>query len=226
MTRMTADNRLDLDKTFADTYFVLRWALVVIAVVLPPFLVIGRAVITRKFELLPSLSDYYCSNMRDWFVGLLFAAAAGLYIYKGLSDKEDKLLNAAAVFAAGTAVNPVWWQPPWWSLPVKPHYVFAVLFFVTIALVCWLCQDDSLNLKLIPPVSIRRYRAKYVMIGLALVFFPVLAVVLSYVDTSSPKSPVFWAEAAAIWVFAYYWYTKSGELKMAIDRGRVGRGKL
>jgi len=218
MTRLTEIGEFDLDKTITVTYFALRWAIVGIAVAFPLLLWVGGCLV-YKVGLRDSLSAYYCTGMRNWFVGVLFSVAACLYVYKGLSDREDYLLNSAAILAVLTAVNPFYWRPSWWFLGerVSPHDLFAVAFFVMIALACWLCQDDSLSLGLVPPGKERAYRLKYTITGVALVAFPALAVLLNVGALRRPfGSSVFWAEAAAIWVFAFYWYTKSGELKDAI----------
>src|SRR5688572_33391886 len=41
--------------------------------------------------------------MRSWFVGPLFVLGVFLYLYKGFSHLENKLLNAAGLFALGVA---------------------------------------------------------------------------------------------------------------------------
>ena len=217
MTRLIETGEFDLDKTITATYFTLRWAIVGIAAAFPLLLWIGGWWVYGK-GLQDSLSAYYCTGMRNWFVGVLFSVAACLFAYKGLSDREDNLLNGAAILSVLTAVNPLCWHPRWWFLPWgTPHDVFAVTFFVMIALACWLCQDDSLNLGLVPPEKQRAYRLKYTLTGLALVLFPAIAVVLHFGPLRrSFQAWIFWVEAAAIWVFAFYWYTKSGELRDAI----------
>jgi len=219
MTRLTETGEFDLDTTITATYFTLRWAIVGIAAAFPPLLWMGGCRF-YKTGLQDSLSAYYNTGMRDWFVGILFAVAACLYAYKGLSDREDYLLNGAAILALLTAVNPFSWYPRWFfgGKHVSPHDVFAVAFFVAIALACWLCQDDSLNLGLVPAEKQRAYRLKYTLTGFALVLFPLIAVLLNTRVLRRPfGSSVFWAEAAAVWVFAFYWYTKSGELRDAIQ---------
>ena len=42
------------------------------------------------------MSAYYATGIRDWFVGVLFAVAACLYLYKGLTDKEASSSTPAA----------------------------------------------------------------------------------------------------------------------------------
>jgi hypothetical protein len=215
MARVTASGRFDLDRTFEATYFGLRWGLVALAAAFPLLLWWGGA----KFYGIPlqnSMSAYYLTGMRDWFVGILFAVAACLYLYKGLSERENYLLNTAGLFAVGIAVNPLNWQPEWLPKGWRPHDIFAVSFFVMIALSCWLCQDDSLALGLVPPHRVARYRFKYAATGVALVALPAVAVLInSGVFARGFETSIFWVEAVAIWVFGFYWYTKSGELRQA-----------
>jgi len=173
----------------------------------------------RNLPLQDSMSAYYLTEMRDWFVGILFSVAACLYLYKGLSEKENYLLNGAGVFAVGIAVSPLNWHPDWLPRDFSPHGAFAILFFATIALACWLCQDDSLNLGLIPAPDRSRYRIKYSATGVALVVLPCMAFLLNIGIFARPfESSIFWVEAVSIWVFAFYWYTKSGELREAARR--------
>jgi hypothetical protein len=223
MTRRLPTGEFDLDTTITETYFGLRWLMVAMATALPLLLWWGGELV-HQIPLQASMSAYYYTDMRDWFVGILVAVGACLFLYKGLSDKESYLLNAAAVFAVGVAVNPMDWTPSWWFLPAgffTPHGICAVLFFLMIALACWLCQDDSLNLGLVPPQDQAAYRAKYSAIGVALLVLPLLAVAFGVIGQPFKQS-LFCAEALAIWVFAFYWYTKSGELKKAME-AQVGK---
>jgi hypothetical protein len=49
-------------------------------------------------------------TMRNWFVGLLFATGALLYVNQGHSRKEDWALNLAGLLAVGIAVFPMPWD--------------------------------------------------------------------------------------------------------------------
>ena len=53
----------------------------VIGVLLPIVLVGGNRVVFGQSDLLPSLSGYYHSDMRNWFVGSLWAIGSGLLVY-------------------------------------------------------------------------------------------------------------------------------------------------
>jgi hypothetical protein len=226
MVRITQEGEFDFDQTMKATYFGLRWAIIVVAVALPLLLWWG-GYLAFDIHLQDSISAYYRTPMRDWFVGCLFGVAACLYIYKGLSDRESFLLNLAALLAVGVAVNPLDWKPAWLPDGLTPHGLCAVLFFVMIALACWLCQDDSLKLNLVPPDRIARYRAKYILTGVALVALPVIAAMINVGVLGNPTaSSIFWLEAVAVWVFSFYWYTKTGELKKATERSAARRTSL
>jgi len=219
MTRQVPGGTFDLERAFQVTYFALRWGMVTLAVTFPLLLWWGGKFF-HGLELKDSMSAYYLTEMRDWFVGVLFSVAACLYVYKGLSKREDYLLNLAGVFAIGIAVNPLNWHPAFLPKGVTPHGVFAVLFFAMIALACWLCQDDSLQLGLISEKDRLRYRVKYFATGAALVGLPMTAVLINIGVFRRPfESSVYWAEAVSIWVFAFYWHTKSRELEEAARRG-------
>ena len=225
MARLTRDGEFDLDQTANATYFGLRWAIVIVAVTLPLLLWWGGYLVDTHLQ--DSISAYYRTPMRNWFVGCLFGVAACLCVYKGLSDRESLMLNVAALLAVGVAVNPLDWKPAWLPDGLTPHGICAVLFFVMIALACWLCQDDSLKLGLVPPDRVARYRAKYTITGVALVALPVVAAFLNIgVFSRRPGSSIFWLEAVAVWVFSFYWYTKTGELKKAIERRTMRRTQL
>jgi hypothetical protein len=218
MVRLTREGDFALDQTMRATYFSLRRTIVLVAVTLPPLLWWG-GYLAFGIHLQDSIGAYYTTAIRDWFVGCLFGVAACLYVYKGLSDRESFLLNMAALFAVGVAVNPLDWKPAWLPDGLTPHGICAVLFFAMIALACWLCQDDSLRLGLVPPDRVARYRAKYTLTGIALVALPVVASTINTgVPGRAPGSSIFRLEAVAVWVFSFYWYTKTGELQKAIER--------
>ncbi len=75
----------ELLRSIESTYRVLRIGLGVIALLLPPTLYLFG-----PKPLLGSMSAYYYTDqMRDVFVGVLFATGATLGLYKGFSGAED-----------------------------------------------------------------------------------------------------------------------------------------
>src|SRR6516162_3715528 len=98
-------------------------------------------------------------TMRNWFVGILFAVGALLYINQGHSSEEDWALNLAGVLAIGIAMFPMPWDC--YRHPFSPHGFCAIAFFFCIAFVAAICSRDTLVLIRDPKVR-ARYRKAYV----------------------------------------------------------------
>ncbi len=211
--------RDQLQKHFASTYFGLRLGIVVFSFALPLILYFGGRI--RGVDLAPSISDYYfavpegatissAGVMRDWFVGILFAVAGFLYLYKGFSKLENVLLNAGGVLLAAVALIPCACQGGSTSSGVSLHGVAAVGFFLIMAVVVFKCAKETLPLlKKKNPQLHDAYKMRYHVIAGLLVLSPVAAVVASF----QYGSLTFFVETFAIYVFATYWAVKSRELK-------------
>ena len=127
-----------LDKSLVQTYFGLRWGTILLAAQFPISLALGGYLIFG-LGLRDSMSAYYTTGLRDWYVGVLFALATCLFLYKGIRPLEGRLLNLAASFAVGVAIFPVDWIPAWWIFGngLRPHNLCAYAFFLTGAAACW-----------------------------------------------------------------------------------------
>lgn len=123
---------------FRESFLWTRFIVGVIGVSLAPVLIAGDRVLFGADSLLPALSDYYHSPMRDWFVGSLFAIGAGLLVY--MADRKNWLdfwLSSAAgccaVVVALFPTNPVDGPVTWVSVV---HAVFAVLMMLLLTAIC------------------------------------------------------------------------------------------
>ncbi len=106
-----------------------------------------------------SISLYYYTGMRNVFVGSLCAIAVFLMPYRGYERTDDIAGDLACIFAIGVAlfpttpdVNPT----PRDNLVGGLHFVFAALFFLTLAyfsLVLFRETDPSK-----PPTRQKRHR--------------------------------------------------------------------
>ena len=206
----------DLKKHIYATYSSLRYGLAALAVFFPMLLYLGG----RLQGVLPqnSMSAYYHAQasvlseppMRVWFIGLLFAIGTCLILYKGFSHLENWLLNIAGGAAACVALFPM----PWGCEPKCPkittHGISAAILFLCIAAVSLYCAKDTVKLlgdKTLERAYLRKYRA----IGTLMTAVPALAFVFA-TWLGDVKKYVFAVEAVGIWVFSYYWWTKSREL--------------
>jgi hypothetical protein len=159
------------------------------------------------------MSAYYHTNMRDAFVGVLFAAGAALYLYKGFSRAEDWALNFAGTFGIGVALFPTRAD----AGLVTVHGTCAVLFFVCLAYVAVFRATDTLTL-IKDRKRVIRYTSIYRGLGVAMLALPVAAAILvsafQYdLAEGKTKTVVFFVEFAAIYAFGVFWLVKSHEIR-------------
>lgn len=182
--------------------------------------------------------------MRTVFVGYLYAIGVGLLFYKGLTNLESALLKGAALcaFAVATyperlltseqrlnpdaSIDPLVEQlfnncsaiKDWAYLPSLPiHLISAIILFVLLAIVAWLCAEKSL--KYLPKGHNRKhFRNIYRGIAIAMLLFPFLGYAVAFLlDLLSSK--VFFIEAAGVLTFGFYWFVKTRELTLSdLDR--------
>ncbi|MFT3706324.1 MAG: hypothetical protein QM817_01530 [Archangium sp.] len=207
---------------FVGTYFAVRVWLALLAFVLPiSICVTGHS---QGLDLQPSMSAYFYSDGRNFFVGFLCAVACGLVAYKGFSKLEDYSLNAAGAFALGVAFFPMgrekaltcneWATSDWPGTPSFVHGVCALGFFVCLAVVVLKCAHRTLHF--IPsPTTRLRYRAIYTFLGcLFVVAIVVVGVFLSL--TAKDDCHNYWllgVEWAGVWTFGIFWIVKTVECR-------------
>lgn len=227
---------------FSKTYMSLRRNLYWLAFSMPFVLyMVGK--FRHGLDLQPSMSAYFwaasqgqCATfpMRTIFVGYLFAIGVSLFAYKGLTNLENSLLNAAALCAVAVAIYPeglsladaahdpllaqlfencpavrAWAAQP--SLPI--HYLAAVALFVLLAVVAWCCADKSLAYLPIDR-NPARFRTGYKLIAVAMVLFPAVGYAFAFL-LGLMAYKVFIIEAAGVLTFAFYWFFKTLELKLS-----------
>jgi hypothetical protein len=216
----------DLRKNILSTYFTLRMGIVVLSAALPVGLYAYSLSVDHGL-LETSMSAFYGAHgeaMRNWFVGVLCAVGAFLILYQGFSPLEDSLLNSAGGFAVLTAITPCNCWIGAHGDPSKLHKVFAIAFFVSMASVVWFCAEDTITL-LPTKADQAKFRRTYRGIALGLVASPVAALIVSYVLLNF-VSRTFYIEWFGVWVFAFYWLTKSAEFKITSAEKRALRGEL
>lgn len=208
-----------ITKHITQTYVNLRVGMAILAFSLPVLLVLWSLFFGDT--LLPSISAYYHTPMRDVFVGVIIAVGACLYLYKGFSFRENMALNCAGIFAVGVAFLPTC-IPDIGMMTEEScaqgvrgvvkwlHRISAFLFFVPVAYVCTFRGKDTV--KLIDDEKIRKkYTRLYQIIGPLMIVLPAVSALFFLLADS--ESILFYVETAAIWAFALFWITKVRELK-------------
>lgn len=199
----------------AVSYLFLRRAIGLIGALLPVVLPLGYALSTRQWRLLASVSSYYHSDMRDVFVGSLCAVGVFLVCYR-YRHWDDVFATIGGVCAIGVALCPT--RPAEASRLATTvgvlHVVFAALFLVNMALMCWFLFTMSDG-----PAE-QRTAAKnarnhvYRVCAVLIVLCTALAGLSSFASQSFAHAahPLFWCEALATFAFGFAWFVKGETL--------------
>lgn len=226
------------DNHLVMSYMALRRAIGLMGAALPVILLVYG--LGWGGGLLPSISDYYYSPLREVFVGILCALAVFLWSYRGYDDRDRWLTDARVARVASLGALGVAWVP---TVPMQPgpvvctmaqcilgvdwasrvHYLSAALFFAALAVFC-LVQFIRGGAETVEKRARNRiYRlcgrvivACMVLIGLAAVAMPL-----------APKiqfSFVFWLETVACFAFAISWRVKGEALRPLVRAARAVEG--
>jgi len=160
-------------------------------------------------------------TMRSWFVGLLFATGAVLFVNRGYTKEEDIALSVAGILAWGIALFPEHWTC--YKDGLSMHGICALGFFAAIAYVAIFCSRNTLDL--LPKDSKKKdgIDLAYKVISVAMVVSPVTAFIFNFV--SSQHSWMFYAEWLGIYAFAAYWLVKSYEIKAIQNQYKERKSK-
>jgi hypothetical protein len=163
--------------------------------------------------ILPSLSDYYHSDMRNWFVGSLWAIGSGLLVYlaarRNLTDSVISFV--AGLLAVGVALFPT--NAPHTILTTISilHVAFAALLFGLLGVICFRFgnrdgkrEDRSMRW---------RTRWRRVHRGCAIVIWvAVVASVALAARGSDNNYTVLVGETVAVLAFGFSWFLKGSEI--------------
>jgi hypothetical protein len=198
-------------RLMAHTYFGLRWGLGIAAFLLPLVARFGERLLTHH-SLPESISGYYHTGMRNYFVATLIVIAAFLFLYKGFSRWENHLLNLAGVATATIAFFPTSCDSgatecATFTRPAV-HGTAAIIAFGSIGIVAIFLGGSTLDL-LKNPSKERMFRLTYRLLGLAMIVLPVVTALLARSNVAS----TYWIELVSLWVFVGYWAAKTVEFR-------------
>jgi len=184
----------------ARTYLYLSVGIGLIAALLP-FLLVWRG----GYRAHNSISSFYTIDVgssRDVLVGMLCAVGVFLFLFHGLSKKENWLLNAAGISVIGVALIP---------MPTSEllHRGLAIVFFLLIGIVAILYSKGRLD-RIKTDRAKRSFKTAYTLAGSAMIVLPLSIVVLQFTPFRFDHY-MFWIEFFAILAFSVYWFTKTLE---------------
>jgi len=195
------------DSQHARAYMQLRRLVGYVGILLPILLVAGNALIFRG-PILPSISHYYHSGMRDVLVGGLCAMGMFLFYYSGYDRWEDLAGIAGGVFALCVAFFPTVEQGPL-GITGTIHYISAMALFLTLA-----TYSLFLFSRQQPDTSGRQFTTLHRICGLAMIA-AVLGIVVFFLFFRSGHPDSFvplGLETAALWAFGVSWFAEGREL--------------
>jgi hypothetical protein len=228
------NNQPDLKNSGDDikTYRRIRRAIGFLGISLPIVLIILSLIPFFKTPIQYSISDYYYTNLRELFTGVLCAVGLFLIRYIGFKSssfwKNDNLLtNIAGYMAFGIAFFPT--NPDSWSEKIYTlipldfkllgyiHYGFAAIFFFLLSII-------SINIFTIGqkvsdqiPVSIFNENYIYRICGYLMLVFIIMIPIFSILKIFSYSTLLF--EALALLSFGISWLIKGRALG---DKGKIG----
>ncbi len=215
------------------SYHRVRRALGYLGLVFPVLLIVGGLITEGK--ILPSISDYYFSPLRDLMVGALAVIGMFLIAYKGHSPEDrdfisDNLLgNLAGLGAIGLAIFPNRAHSDGIEtffhavlddrVAIGLHVLSSFVFLMAIAVFCLskFCRTHSAG-----------HRRIYRLCGWVIIGTGVAAIIASGIRATNVMEArafvqdwclIFWFEAVGIWAFGLSWLTK-GRADLRFVRSR------
>lgn len=207
------------------SYMLLRKLIGCLGIFLPIILVIG-AYLYNCQNIQGSISDYYHTEMRNIFVGVLCAVALFMYAYKGYDKRDTIAGNLACVFALGVAFFPTGVDAssicttncanncityPEWIKVV--HFTSATLFFSVLTYFSLVLFREPRNRK--EPLPDQKQRRNIVFKACGYIMIVCVLLIALYHFILKENYPelkqlnlVFWFELIALWAFGISWLTK------------------
>ncbi len=203
------------------SYKTTRQAIGMLGMLLPVALLLG-GIILGYDKAMPSMSHYYYTYMVTVFTGTLCAVGLFLFTYKGFGKIDDRATNFAGICAFGIALFPTGELPETLKhhsiyrtdihFPSDViHYVFAALFFVTLALISIFLFTQTKDKQ---PSREKMVRNRiYKTCGILMLLFLALVPITAKIDSLNKYNTTFWLELASLRSFGFSWLTKGDLIK-------------
>jgi len=198
----------------AETILVLRRGLGIIGIAMPFVLAIGNMLFTHSFTLIGSISASYFTQMRDVFVGMMFAMGVFLicYRYDFLDDLIGTIAGVLAILVALFRTTPDASATPITATDravATVHMISAIGLFLLLATFCiFLFTRSGAASEMTPKKKVRN--GVYYACGGVILGAMVLALISLFlpVSTYDTLKPLFWCESVAVVAFGAAWLVK------------------
>lgn len=205
-------------RRYLQSYLLMRLAIGLLGIALPVVLVIGDLVLTGDVPMRGSLSAYYFSGGRDFFVGAMVATGLFLLTYRAFERSWENVLSGLAGFSAiMVALFPTSGGDPLTPLQERlgedvtavVHYGFAALFIGSLAAISVIFGRREGQRT--DPDAARATRGFWRNTHYALAGVIVVAVVVILARLLGENS-LFMGEVVAVVAFGLSWLLKGTEL--------------
>jgi hypothetical protein len=198
------------------SYYALRQAVGWIAVGLPVALALPWYLLHGP-PVLPSISDYYYTGMRNLFVGSLCGIGLFNFSCRGYDLQDEIAGTLSGVCAVGVAFCPTL---PTQTNPCTPanqtlgvlHWVFAAVLFATLAYMCIELFTMTARNVLLTRQKLERNRLYYTC-GVVILASALTIAFLNWRNMSFTilgLGSTFLLETIALWAFGLAWLVKGG----------------
>ena len=204
------------------TFLAIRRIIGILGMALPVVVVVG-GFIGKGFIIQDSISSYYYTNMRDFFVGTMCVVAVYLIAYRGYERIDGVVTDMSGVFALGVVAFPTSTQMisaidvGIFHLSDKVsqyfHVIFAALFFLSLAFISIFLFTRSGGTNV--GREKRRRNAIYRICGCVMVFaIAVMIIFYAFLrETGIAKTdPILFLETVALISFGISWFVKGDTL--------------
>lgn len=215
----------EANPSYVLSYRALRVLIGVIGILLPGVLVLGKLVLDGP-GIQATVSDYYYTSLRDYFVGSLCTIGVFLSSYRGPQRIDHACGLFAAACAVGVALFPTTpeWPTGWERMVGTLHLGCAVSLFLAFAFFSLVLFRKTGPHAAPTSRKLRRNRV-YAACGWTILGCIALALAAHLLAPPSVREmdPVFWLESIAIVAFAFSWLTKGEVVPYLRDRRDDGR---
>lgn len=200
-------------------YLYLSFGMGIIAFLLPILLVAAGG-----YDGHYSISYFYhvsdaCQNI---LVGSLCATGVFLFLFHGLSDVENWILNLAGAASISVAMNPMGTEQCGAGHDAPSvHAASAILFFLCLAVVAVVFSKRRVE-HIQDPAKRRAFKMAYNAAGFAMIAMPAAVAATHFLRKAEAAAApdcthwIFWIECFGIWAFSFYWFVKTLEYRLLL----------
>ena len=205
------------------SYIALRRFIGILGMLLPVICILG-GIIFSEISIYPSISAYYYTNMRDFFVGLLIGISFFLITYKGYELIDNVITTFIGITGFGIAAFPCYYTDS--TLPVgifqlNPdtsnimHIICASIFFILLAVNSIFLFTLSKDKKIKKGSKKAKRNIIYISCGIIILISVITLFIINFTvdyDIIIDYNIVLIFEAVMLFVFGISWLVKGDTL--------------